>query len=199
MRYSLVADGSSDRVLVPILNWCHRQCSNSPADIQWVDSTRIPLRSRRDLAAVVDLYPCEILFIHRDAEAQPALDRRVEIASLAGVVNVPYVPVIPIRMTEAWLLFDEQAIRSAVGNPNGTVDLRLPAAVALEDLPDPKQVLHTALTTASELNRRRRSSFRPHERVQQIPNYIEDFSPLRALSAFRRLESDLALCLNRPS
>jgi hypothetical protein len=145
---------------------------------------------------VVDIYPCDILFIHRDAEAQPALNRRQEIAARASVVNTPYVPVVPIRMTEAWLLFDEQAIRSAVGNPNGTVDLRLPATAALEDLPDPKQVLHMALTTASELNRRRRSSFRPRERVHQIPNYIDDFSPLRALSAFRQLEADLASCLS---
>jgi hypothetical protein len=43
-----------------------------------------------------------------------------------GQTPVRHIPVVPVRMTEAWLLADEFAIRSAPGNPNGTQSLDLP-------------------------------------------------------------------------
>ncbi len=94
-------------------------------------------------------------------------------------------------MTEAWLLADETAIRSAAGNPNGREELNLPEARRLEDLPDPKKVLHDALVAASGLNARRRSRFRVRQRVHLIPNYIDDYSSLNVLSAFRALQQDI--------
>ena len=39
---------------------------------------------------------------------------------------IPAVLVIPIRMMEAWLLFEEQCIRQAAGCPRGKVPLGLP-------------------------------------------------------------------------
>ena len=98
-------------------------------------------------------------------------------------------------MTEAWLLIDEQAIRSAADNPNGTDPLNLPEIRRLEALADPKQVLYDALKKACGLRAGRREKFPVRERVYQIPNYIDDFSPLRQLSAFRQLESDIQAAL----
>jgi hypothetical protein len=94
-------------------------------------------------------------------------------------------------MTEAWLLADEIAIRSAAGNPNGREDLSLPDLRRLEDLPDPKRVLHDALTIATGLNARRRSRVPVHERVHLIPNYIDDYSCLNVLPAFQVLQQDI--------
>jgi hypothetical protein len=101
-------------------------------------------------------------------------------------------------MTEAWLLADEMAIRSAAGNPNGTDTLNLPDVRRLEDLPDPKRALHDALTSASGLNARRRARLPVSQRVQLIPHFIDDYSPLNLLPAFQTLQQDiLALLQNR--
>jgi hypothetical protein len=96
--------------------------------------------------------------------------------------------VVPVRMTEAWLLFDIGAIRQAAGNPNGTVSLNLPSPSNIEGLPNPKRVLHDILREATERGTRRRKRFGTNMAVQLIPKYIENFSPLRRLTAFVALE-----------
>ncbi len=58
--------------------------------------------------------------------------------------------IVPVRMQEPWLLFDEQAIRWAAGNPGGKTALALPRLTQLESLPDPKETLYGLLVTASE-------------------------------------------------
>ena len=65
----------------------------------------------------------------------------------------------------------------------------------LEDLPDPKQVLHEPIVRASGLNARRRSAFPVAERARQVTNYIEDYSRLNALQAFRLLQEDIRLVI----
>jgi hypothetical protein len=94
-------------------------------------------------------------------------------------------------MQEAWLLFDERAIRSAAGNPNGQISLVLPPLNTLEQLPNAKQVLYDLLCEASELAGRRRKQFRAHTRARRVAEVINDFTRLRALCAFRRLEDDI--------
>ncbi len=94
-------------------------------------------------------------------------------------------------MTEAWLLAHETAIRSAAGNPNGAESLNLPDVRRLENLPDPKRVLYDALKAASGLNSRRRSRLPVDRLVQFIPNYIDGYSRLIVLSAFRMLQADI--------
>ncbi|HEX2164144.1 MAG TPA: hypothetical protein VHM02_09365, partial [Thermoanaerobaculia bacterium] len=99
--------------------------------------------------------------------------------------------VVPVRAQEAWLLFDEVAIRTAAGNPNGRDPLDLPVLNRLEELPDPKQRLHEILRTGSGLGPRRRSSLRMGSAVHRIAELVEDFSPLRTLGAFQAFEQDL--------
>ncbi len=197
MRYTFVSDGSSDKVLVPILTWSLRRFTDEAIEDQWADPTRIPRQPdpTSRLRLVLEEYPCDLLFVHRDAEGQTPEERRAEVAALLENAPIRGVPVIPIRMTEAWLLFDESAIRSAAGNPNGTQDLGLPRIDRLEDLPDPKAVLHQALTTASGLNARRRGTFPVHQRVHRIADYLDDYSRLEALSAFRSLQADIRTAL----
>jgi hypothetical protein len=143
------------------------------------------------LRAVLDIYPCDVLFVHRDAEGQPPQRRREEIAESLLSLRVEHIPVVPVRMTEAWLLADEPAIRRAAGNPNGTEELNLPVVRTLETLPNPKEVLFAALATASGLNARRRSRLPVHKRVHQIAEYIDDFSCLNVLPAFLALQQDI--------
>ena len=193
MIYTLAADGASDAVLLPILTWSLKQQRVTPVEAQWADFGRIPRQRNivERLKIAFDLYPCDVLFVHRDAEGQPFDVRREEIASALNQTSIRHIPVVPVRMTEAWLLADETAIRLAAGNPNGREDLNLPDVRKLEDLPDPKSVLYHALVTASGLNSRRRSRFPVRRRVRLITNYIDDYSRLNVLPAFRVLQQDI--------
>lgn len=197
MRYTLVADGTSDKVLLPILTWSLKRNRVPEVEAEWADFTRLP--PRRDLTerlrTALDLYPCDILFIHRDSENPDPEPRRVEILEAANGLTGSSVPVIPVRMTEAWLLFSERAIRGAAGNPNGREPLDLPDMRQVEALPDPKARLYDLLKAASGLSRRRLTQFRPKDQIHQIPNYIDDYSPLDALPAFSTLQRDIRRCL----
>jgi hypothetical protein len=101
-----------------------------------------------------------------------------------------HVPVVPVRMTEAWLLIDEKAIREAADNPNGSVALDLPALDRLERTPNPKSTLEKVLETASEKTGRRLDQFRRdlNHRKHRVVQFIRDFSPLRRLPAFSAFE-----------
>jgi hypothetical protein len=200
LRYTLLSDGPADKALMPILTWLLRQhVPNLPIQSRWAD-LRMLLRPPRELNERIQesirLYPCDLLFVHRDAETE-SLDVRLneikEAVLYASVENETstVVCVVPVRMTEAWLLFDIGAIRQAAGNPNGTVPLNLPALSNIEALPDPKRVLHDILREATERSSRRKKRFDTNRAVQRIPDFIEDFSPLRRLSAFIALEEEI--------
>lgn len=198
LKYALLSDGSSERALRPILTWLLRQYTNCAIQDEWADLRRLPnppskLSDRVKLA--IKLYPCDLLFVHRDAENQEynlrVTEIRKAIAELGELMKVPFVCVVPVRMTEAWLLFDEAAIRKAAGNPNGKQQLRIPPANKLEELSNPKEILYELLRNASELSGRRLKKFNVHRAIHRITELIDDFSPLNELSAFRALKEEI--------
>lgn len=199
VRYTLISDGSSDETLLPILNWLTRQHLGLEPQGAWADFRRLnnpPSRLSQQIVMAIKLYPCEILFIHRDAEREPRQIRVEEInqaviESATAQRSVSHVAVIPVRMTEAWLLLDERAIRLAAGNPNGRMPLEMPSIDRLESLPDPKENLFRCLRVASGLRGRRLDQFRAHQKRHLVADHISDFSPLQRLSAFRALADDL--------
>ena len=193
LRYTLLTDGSSDRVLLPILDWLLRQQATTVFNGEWADLRRLvdpphTLQDRIDMA--LEIYPCELLFVHRDAENAARQVRVDEIRAALGS-GPPAVCVVPVRMQEAWLLFNESAIREAAGKPKSKVPLSLPALRKTEKTTDPKTVLRDALVTASGSHGRRRRHFPVVERIYRLAVIIEDFSPLRRLSAFQALEHEL--------
>lgn len=194
--YTLLADGSSDKALLRHLTWLLEQ--NVPPEVaiqpQWADLSLEAPRPRNlaeRVAAAVRLYPCDLLFVHRDAERQSRSVRQQEILGATLQMPVPIIPVIPVRMQEAWLLFDEAAIRFAAGNPRGDQRLNLPRLQDVEDVADPKMVLHQCLRQACGLHGRRLRRFQPHDHALRVADYIDSFAPLRALSAFSLLETDI--------
>lgn len=142
------------------------------------------------------LYPCELLFVHRDAESQSFGQRFEEIdqavdALRDSITVPPVVRVVPVRMMEAWLLQNEAAIRRAARNPNGTTPLNLPSAQHVEGVLDPKDYLTQALVQASGLRPRRRRTFQTNRLVYRVAELIEDFSILDAVPAFSRFNEEL--------
>ena len=142
--------------------------------------------------------PYDLLFVHRDAENRDykTRTREIEQAFAKAEESTAYVPVIPIRMTEAWLLFDEVLIRKAAGNPNGRMALSLPGPATLERLQNPKATLRTALVTASSSKPRLRKLFDVNHARQRVAELAQDFSPLRQLTAFQHFERDLAAAID---
>ena len=142
MRYTLVTDGPSDVVLKPVVDWALRRWSAADwsgawADLRWLP--RPPKGLGERVRVAVDLYPCAIVFVHRDAERVPLADRRGEIErALDGLDHPPHVCVVPVRMQEAWLLFDETALRLAAGRPSGRAPLDLPPPERVEQAADPQ-------------------------------------------------------------
>ena len=127
--YTLRGDGPTDKMLMPILRWL-MECHFPSVELlgQYFYSVEYPLKRRPDkslkasLKAAVEHYPCDLLFVHRDSEGQEPAQREDEIQlAISGIANFPAfpIPVIPVRMSETWLLIDEKAIREAVANPNG--------------------------------------------------------------------------------
>ena len=141
----------------------------------------------------------DLLFVHRDAEKLSVEHRLNEIDAAVQQVRagLPTVPVIPVRMTEAWLLADQQLIRRVAGRPNSTDDLEIPGLHRLESLPDPKGVLQKALAIASGTSGRHRKKFdrrfSSHRRL--LVERLDRSGPVSHLPRWQALKSDLSRVL----
>lgn len=130
IQYTLLSEGSSDQALLPILSFVLRERGAETVESQWADIGRLrepPQALPDQIRTAIDLYPCDLLFVHRDADRVGHGFRREEIihALDAAGIHVESVCVVPVRMTETWLLIDEGAIRGAAGRPRGRAALNL--------------------------------------------------------------------------
>ena len=195
LRYTLVSEGVTDKRLLPVLTWLVQQHSCRSIAATWADLT-VPGAVRGSLAdrirSAVELYPCDLLFVHRDADNQPRAHRIAEITAAWGASAVlARVPVVPIRMQETWLLLNESAIRRAAGRPTGREPLGLPRRAVVETHADPKHTLRRALEVASGLSGRHLRRFDASAATYRLAELIEDYSILRGLAGFDALEADL--------
>ncbi len=201
LRFTLVSDGRSDQALVRVLRWALIENGvNRAIAGSWADLGRLrtpPRRLQEKIGAALHFYPCELLFIHRDAERRSLGERQAEIHRVlrrvctTGGQVPPALCVVPVRMTEAWFLFDEAALRQAAGNPNGRAPLALPRTNRIESIANPKDLLHTLIIAASGLEGRRRSRLRPEAAVHRLADLIVDYRPLRDLPAFAALDDEV--------
>lgn len=190
---TLLADGPSDRMLLPLIEALMDQHCPFPFVSRFVDWLPKEARTTADrIKAAVQFYPCDLLFVHRDAEGVEPIQREAEIRrSLEGLPGAPsLICVVPVRMTEAWLLTSEIAIRAAAGNPRGNAPLNLPPIARLESV-DAKEVLFQALELAKNLGSRRNRRFDPQAYRHRVVELLDDFSQLKQLPSFRHLESQV--------
>lgn len=200
LRFTLVAEGTSDRVLVPILRWMllhlhpRFQWMGQIADLY--ELSRPPNSLPERISVASGLFPADVFFIHRDADRDPPSNRRREVSdavdSLEAFPARHWIPVIPVRMTEAWLLVSESALRGASGNPNGRTALHVPALKSLESLPDPKAVLQKLLVDAGGLSGRRRKKANFSAQRARIPDFFEDWEALLRLPSAKRVYDEIA-------
>jgi Domain of unknown function (DUF4276) len=160
LRVLFLSEGTSDGGLVPHVERIAVEAGVpivvSAPDLRWLDSDGLSVPDKlRTVRRLSDSYDLAVL--QRDADAVGPECRRKEIASAIADEwpGLAHVPVIPVRMLEAWLLLDEDAIRQVAGNPRGRVGLDLPKPTAVERIADPKQRLKDTLAKASGLSGRR--------------------------------------------
>ncbi len=196
LRYTLLPDGTSDRMLLPIIDWELRKLG-AVYESQVALLPIAPVEER--LPKVQELYPCDLLIVHRDAERESLDSRKQEITTAFQRLGLsqPSACLIPVRMSEAWLLIDESALRRAAGNPNGRVKLNLPPLKKLEAIPDPKALLIDLLRSASELKGRHLKKFQPLVSIHRLSRLIEDFSLLNSLPAYIEFQSQLKTAVEK--
>lgn len=165
MRFVLICEGSSD---APLANHIQRLlvecgCPHPRGDV-FHRGSRVADKVREAVSRSSDL---DLLFVHRDADnaGAEARLREIEAGVKQGVGDAPpnglrHVAVVPVKMTEAWLLLDEAAIRRVVRKPNGNEPLGLPPPATVEANSDPKEVLRQALLAAVATRGRRRRKFK---------------------------------------
>ena len=160
MRFLFICEGSSDAPLADhIQRLLIQDGQPDPNGEAWHHGRRVADKIRQGLNAADSL---DLLFVHRDADNAGAEARYREIeAAVRDVVQdgMSWIGVVPVRMTEAWLLLDEAAIRNVVGKPGGRAPLDLPAPRHAERVADPRERLKDALLTASGNRGRRRRRF----------------------------------------
>ncbi len=182
IHFLLVAEGSSDDGLIPHLeNLCIElgasEVTGTSLDFQRLD---MPVRKTvsAKLQAALQLEPtANLIFIHRDADSQDPEPRYKEISDAVTKCGLqkPWVSLVPVQETEAWLLLDEAAIRMVAGRPRGHRPLGLPRPSEVEEVANPKEKLREVLARASDLSGRRLARFRrdfPNHRrllLQRIP------------------------------
>ena len=203
IRFLLVCDGSSDAALTAHITRMLLKGGYSDPQVQtWYRPGRLDEKIRAGLEFSGG---CDLLLVHRDAEASRETrsagpERRyaeIEGAVRAAGFDGPYVGIVPVRMTESWLLLDEQAIRDIAGWRSGVISLNLPAMNRVEYVADPKDKLWQALSTASGLAGRHLSRFKrdiPALRYQLLEQ-LPVGGPLEQVPSWTRFRDDLLAAL----
>jgi hypothetical protein len=191
----LLCDGTSDFCICHPIEWIIGNRFDSLTFRIVQAHTLVPARGALDqrLKKAFEDYGADIIVCHRDAERATFVDRlrEVEQAVHAADLDIPVVAAIPVRMTEAWLLFDEGALRAAANNARGTTQLVMPRMDRIEQHPDPKELLFENFKIANGLAANRNRRFDVHRARHRLAELIDDFSPLRQLGAFRHFEESL--------
>ncbi|MBB6345800.1 hypothetical protein FHU36_002309 [Nonomuraea muscovyensis] len=167
---------------------------------------RLPASRRRTVRSKLEVITeiggaYELIVIHRDADRdgrEPRL-REIELAVNSVMPDTPFVGVIPIRMTEAWLMLDERDLRIVAGNPNGRMSIDLPRPKFVETIPDPKAVLAEKLALASGLSGRKLIKFKQRfpEHRRQLLDRIDPTGPICDVSSWNSFNEDLLSGLQR--
>lgn len=199
IRFTLIADGSSDKTLLRVIKWVlddlYNDIPNSGVFADFRQLPRPPKTIEQKIEYAMDYYPFDILFIHRDAESNnlSTIRKRKDeiITTLKNFKLNSIVCIIPVKMMETWLLIDPEAIKKASGNRKYSGNIDLPDIHRLEQESQPKRKLHDLLKQVSGLKGRNLQKFNIDRAVHLVAENITDYSALRKLKAFQVFEFDV--------
>ena len=200
LRALFLADGPSDEPLGAHVGHLARQ-HGVDLDVVTPDLRRLDpppgLQVAARVAAVLAFDDAfDLVIVHRDAEGQTPSLRYAEVRAGVDTIRpgLASIPVVPVRMTESWLLVNEEAIRLVAGRPTGTMELNLPQVGSIEQLPNPKATLRRVLETASGAQGRRLQAFRRDFGTQRrrLLEMLDRSGPVTVLSGWQELERTVA-------
>lgn len=201
IRFALIAEGSTEAPLVPILdNLCRRAGAVDVAGFYANDLLALH-GAGKDLAVQIQTLidhqaELNLLFIHRDADSADDSRARSHIQTKLAALAVPLsIALVPIQETDAWLLVDPDLIRRVAGNPGGRELLDIPKIKHIEGRASPKELLRQALVTAAKRGRQQQL-IRSNDKVfsQLRRNLLEQLDidgPINQLSAWTKLVHDI--------
>ncbi len=187
LTWSVVADGGTDLMLVPVIQWAIHRLD---PDVEILEPE---FRKRRGgIEDFLRTYNsgAMVVFAHRDSE-NLTLENRLR--EFHGVTRADVVPVVPVQMSEAWILFDGAAVAKAAGSP--AAEVVAPAIAEIENIRNPKERLDELLFRAAGLPAGRRGrNFKRSitQRRVSVAAHIADYGPLEGVPAFRRFQETLA-------
>ena len=185
---SIIIQRSSRKILEQ-----HKQGSINVPRVETIEINKTGLR--RDecvFQAACKAAKYHILVVHADADhptREKALRERFQpgytlVQRTEGKICKNLLPIIPVRMTEAWMLADHEAMQNVLETSLRIQELGLPSkARQVESDPDPKHTLRQIMQkAAAERSRRRRevdlnSLYAPLgsrislERLGNVPSY----------------------------
>jgi hypothetical protein len=193
LRIVFLAEGTSDSGIVPHIESIAAE-NDIEVSVTYPELDRLPTRPGRAIAAkLAAVYRLggvyDLIVVHRDADSQGVQARVDEIGAAVAAVTeaVPHVPVVPVRMTEAWLLTSESELRHVAGNPNGRNPLDLPGIASLERIADPKALLKEILGKASGASGRRLDKFQQRfsQHRRQLLERLDRAGPVNQLPSWQ--------------
>ncbi len=192
VTFFLVCEGTSDEALVEHLETLvARQGVDEVLGIprSGTGSVHEKIRALGEEGTAFDF-----VVVHRDADQRDPTPRIAEVEAALREARLPGCPVVPVQMTEAWLLLDESAIRAVVGRPSGREPLDLPKLHEIEGTHDSKAVLKRALLAAAGgTGRRHKKAVREWSTYRRILlQRLDVDGPVSQLPSWQRMVDDLA-------
>ena len=147
-----------------------------------------------------------ILIVHADADHrtdEKALRERFkpgyELVQNQENVCKHLVPVIPIQMTEAWMLADPVALQETIGTTMTAQELGVPAkAKQVETDSNPKQTLHLVLQKAyAHHSKRQRHNQASLGTLYSLLGRQINLERLKQVPSYRKFENDLTETLKK--
>lgn len=144
-------------------------------------------------------YGILILFIHTDSDDAtdtqvfqskilPALDMLSQKSKEEYCVNL--VAIVPIQMTEAWMLADKELLKDEIGIKN--TDFELGIHLDAESISNPKELIESIIRKSKEdLTKRRRSKGLEISDLYQIIGQKIELSQLDKISSYLKFKGSL--------
>lgn len=212
---ALFAEGRTDERFLPVViqrtaDWILRQRALTLVEVLEPETmepdSEAGNQAERILSVARKAAGYHALIVHADADAptrEDALAHRIEpgwqlVREAENQICRALLPIIPVRMTEAWMMADVEAFRQVVGTDLPADQLGFPNQPhEVESIQDPKQELGVALNQVFTGQRRRRKV--------NLGQYYEPLARrirmevLERVPAFRAFADDLTELLQRLS
>ncbi|UYG07542.1 hypothetical protein [Halomonas sp. M4R1S46] len=194
INFILTCEGTSDANLVEHLKNLLIQRGADEVSGQHADLSILrkpPGGSVREkLNAINELYPeANVVFIHRDADNQGAEERANEIKEQSENFPKTTIPLIPVKITETWLLADKEKITEITGvEPNN-----IPPLKNLEKSGRAKEILMDCLTSGVKKKQKKTTFYRARAQLCQELRPEGPVSMLASYNAFTQKIDELFL------